>query len=225
MRRTQPPPALRPRFPRARLLIDGVPVLVPLIPALSFVLSMPDPSGGYVRALGQAAGGICRRRGVADLRTGATAGHRRFGVAVVDRTTARARSARRRVTWVHPRGVAALRAADPDDRRLRLRPGPLRGSSQWVASSSTSSRGGGTQSCWTAASTISPPTNAVVVSGLRPAVDGVADPRRDHRPTYPVDDLHADRQNVIALSPNGLFREVTTRPGPQGHRGARDTCG
>ena len=88
------PPAPFDQRRRARASrVDDAPFLVLLILALGFVLSMPDLSGWLLGLLGLA----WLVAFVADeawriSRTGATAGHRRFGLAVVDRTTGEAPS-------------------------------------------------------------------------------------------------------------------------------------
>ena len=88
------PPAPFDRRRRARASrLDGAPVLVLLILALGFLLSVPEPSAWLIGLVGLA----WVVAFVADetwriSRHGATAGHRRFGLAVVDRTTGEAPS-------------------------------------------------------------------------------------------------------------------------------------
>jgi uncharacterized RDD family membrane protein YckC len=88
------PPASFDRRRRARASrLDDAPVLVLLIVALGFVLSVPGLSGWIFGLLGL----LWVVTFVADeawriSRAGATGGHRRFGLAVVDRTTGEAPS-------------------------------------------------------------------------------------------------------------------------------------
>jgi uncharacterized RDD family membrane protein YckC len=86
------PPATFERRRRARASrLDDTPVLVLLIVALGFALSVPHLSGWLLGLLGM----LWVVTFVADeawriSRSGATGGHRRFGLAVVDRTTGEA---------------------------------------------------------------------------------------------------------------------------------------